>query len=199
MPKLHETIFANLYAAREEDGSAKIYAKDVAKLIRVRLKREFPGIKFSVRSDHNSVDIYWTNGPRAKAVDKVVDEYSFGGFDGSIDLAYSSENWLLPDGTMRHAATSGTVGSMGYVPASYTDSPHPKAILVKYGPRYVFTHHTITDDVWEKAARIALARYGAEWEPNTPVWNRRLPHGEYVTSYLHENGEILDAVLAETV
>lgn len=197
--KTIDEIFAALRAARGESGVVRLDAKLVAKLIRLRLAREFPGVKFSVRSDHNCVDIRWTNGPRGKVVSTITDEYRFGGFDGMIDLAYDSSNWLLPDGSMQHASTRGTTGSMGVVAASHTDAPHPRAIVVEGGPRYVFAHHEITDDVWERAARIALERFGGEYRDDIPVYNLRLPHGEHVTEWLHrDGGEILDAVLAET-
>ena len=47
---------------------------ETAKLIRKALKAKFPGVKFSVRSRKyaggSSIDVVWTDGPAAKAVDK---------------------------------------------------------------------------------------------------------------------------------
>lgn len=40
--------------------------------IRKALKREFPGVKFNVRSDTDVIGIEWTDGPTAKAVEAVV-------------------------------------------------------------------------------------------------------------------------------
>jgi len=57
------------------------------------LKKHFPGIKFSVRSDHNSVNIRWDDGPSESDVNTVVDKYSAGRFDGMIDLyEYDHDN-----------------------------------------------------------------------------------------------------------
>ncbi len=60
-----------------------------AAVIRARLKNEFPGIKFSVRSENfsggNSVDIDWTDGPRTSDVDAVCRQYQYGYFDGMTD------------------------------------------------------------------------------------------------------------------
>src|SRR5215207_3826357 len=70
------------------------------KLLRAHLKREFPGVKFSVKGDSysggSSTDIRWTDGPTVKQVDAIVSAYSNRGFDGSIDRAYCKDSWLLP-------------------------------------------------------------------------------------------------------
>jgi len=47
---------------------------EIAKLIRARLKKDFPGVKFSVRSG-DCVWINWVDGPTKKAVDAVTHEY----------------------------------------------------------------------------------------------------------------------------
>ena len=63
---------------------------ETAVLIRQALAREFPGVKFSVRSKSYSggasVHVSWTDGPTAKMVDKVAGEFSGASFDGMIDL-----------------------------------------------------------------------------------------------------------------
>ena len=55
-----------------------------AKLVRHALKREFPGVKFSVRSTSysggSSVRVGWTDGPQAAAVDKAVEPCTEGGY-----------------------------------------------------------------------------------------------------------------------
>ena len=60
-----------------------------AELIRQALKAEFPGIKFSVRSETfaggSAVDVRWTDGPTAKDVEAVTDRFEMGTFDGMTD------------------------------------------------------------------------------------------------------------------
>jgi len=115
-----------------------ITAKDTAKLVRKALKRAFPDTTFSVRSDHNSINVRWTDGPTTAQVDPIAKQYQGGGFDGMIDLAYTSQSWLLPDGSATWAHSAGTEGSMGVV-ESYDYPPPPGAELVNFGAKYVFT------------------------------------------------------------
>lgn len=59
-----------------------------AKNIRRDLKKHFPGVKFSVRSDRrggSSVSIRWTDGPTEKQVSEITDRYAEGSFDGMTD------------------------------------------------------------------------------------------------------------------
>jgi hypothetical protein len=81
-------------AQRREENKGKLTgAAATAAAIKARLKKEFPGIKFSVRSENfsmgNSVDIEWTDGPMSEAVDAIVKQYEYGRFDGMQDLAYN--------------------------------------------------------------------------------------------------------------
>lgn len=65
-------------------------AKDTAKKIRKALKKEFPGVKFSVKSSTysmgSSVDINYVDGPAQKDVQAVADRYQSASFDGMIDM-----------------------------------------------------------------------------------------------------------------
>src|SRR6185369_17173636 len=68
----------------------------VAKLIRADLKKAFPGVKFSVRSEcfsmGDAVRVSWVDGPAVAAVEAVADKYQAGDFDGSTDsYSYRSE------------------------------------------------------------------------------------------------------------
>jgi Large polyvalent protein associated domain 29 len=67
-----------------------ISVAETAKLIRVELKKSFPGIKFSVRSSSYaggaSVSVSWTDGPARQQVEKVVKIFEGSTFDGMIDL-----------------------------------------------------------------------------------------------------------------
>jgi hypothetical protein len=61
-----------------------------AKAIRKELKKNFPDVKFSVRGNSfaggDDVRIEWTDGPSEKAVEKVVNKYQYGDFDGMRDI-----------------------------------------------------------------------------------------------------------------
>jgi len=67
-----------------------ISCADTAKLIRRALKREFPGIKFSVRSSTYSmgasINVKWTDGPTNAQLEPVAKAYSGASFDPMIDL-----------------------------------------------------------------------------------------------------------------
>jgi hypothetical protein len=66
-----------------------ITAADTAKLVRADLKVAFPGIKFSVRSKTYaggaSIDIHYTDGPIAAAVERIAKRYAGATFDGMTD------------------------------------------------------------------------------------------------------------------
>jgi hypothetical protein len=69
-----------------------------AKNIRIELKKAFPTIKFSVRTDKfsggNSVDVEWTDGPTTKQVESITSKYQYGSFDGMTDCYnYGSRLW----------------------------------------------------------------------------------------------------------
>lgn len=61
----------------------------VAKIIRKELGISFPKIKFTVRSSGfsggNDVNIDYTNGIPAKEIEKIVNKYESGTFDGMTD------------------------------------------------------------------------------------------------------------------
>jgi len=61
-------------------------ARDVKQL----LKKEYPTIQFSIRSDNfangNSVDISWNLGPTTDDIEKLVSKFQYGHFDGMIDM-----------------------------------------------------------------------------------------------------------------
>lgn len=123
---------------------------ETAKLIRKVLRTEFPATKFSVRSDFysmgSSIRVRWTNGPTCAEVDFQIGAFAGGGFDGSIDLRYLVDSWLLPDGTATPARSTGTEGSRGSVPGFDYPRPFPDAELVQFGANFVFTNRETTLD-----------------------------------------------------
>ena len=132
---------------------------ETAKLVRIALKKNFPGVKFSVRSSvysgGASIDVSWVLGPTAKEVDAVAGQYESADFDGSIDMETRYDHWLLPDGSAIVKHGPGTEGSMGYIPA--VENPRPdEAIPVSFGAHYVQCQR----------------RYADRWEGETTLINR---------------------------
>jgi hypothetical protein len=70
-------------------------AAATAKLIKNILKKQYPTVKFSVRSDNfaggNSVDVDWTDGIPAKELDSFLRQFEYGSFDGMTD-SYNYDN-----------------------------------------------------------------------------------------------------------
>lgn len=65
--------------------------KQCTKNIRIELKRAFKGVKFSVTSSYDTVNINWTDGPTYAQVEKLTSKYQEGSFNGMEDLyEYSS-------------------------------------------------------------------------------------------------------------
>lgn len=56
-----------------------------AQNIRAALKHSFPGVRFSVRTDGNAVNVRWTDGPTDADVSPIVDRFQQGHFDGMTD------------------------------------------------------------------------------------------------------------------
>lgn len=111
---------------------------ETAKLVRVRLRDDFPGVKFSVRTHSYSggatIRVGWTDGPRTADVERSVGCFDGRGFDGSIDMAYDVERYVR-DGRVVGTRTMGTQGSMGCVPAH--DDAVDGAELVRFGASYM--------------------------------------------------------------
>lgn len=76
-------------------------AKLGAANIRAELKRAFPGIKFSVRSDSfsggDSIDISWELGPTSAEVEAITAKYQEGHFNGMEDIYEDDRNNVWPD------------------------------------------------------------------------------------------------------
>jgi hypothetical protein len=125
---------------------------ETAKLLRKALKKEFPGVKFYVRSD-SSIDIHWCDGPTEKEVKAISDFYAGQDFDGMIDMRCYWDHWLLPDGTVKLAKGSGTTGSAGTIPPQDHPKPHPDAELVSFGSSFVFCHRVYSKSLLDRVAK----------------------------------------------
>jgi hypothetical protein len=143
---------------------AYLSCAETAKLIRAALKKAFPGVKFSVRSDTYSggasIRVKWLDGPTDKAVSAVAGVYASGGFDGMIDMKYSSTEWLMPDGSASPASSCGTQGSMGTVSAYDHPAPGPGARKVRFGADYVFCTRSVSAKTYTAAAAKVCADHG---------------------------------------
>ena len=152
---------------------------ETAKLVRAALKKKFPGVKFSVRSDvysgGASIDVRWVLGPTTKEVDEIAGQYESASFDGSIDMETRYDHWLLPDGSAVVRSGPGTEGSLGYIPA--VNNPMPEgARPVSFGAHYVQCQRSYADhyehdgDLVNKIAEDMCALQHVKWEgPNLTV------------------------------
>ena len=108
----------NRYKHLEKTGkySGRVLA---ARNIRTELKRAFPAVKFSVRSDSfsmgNSVDISWTDGPTSKQVEAITNKYESGTFDGMTDC-YNYEGTPFKDvfGESKYVQQSRQISEKGF-------------------------------------------------------------------------------------
>lgn len=136
---------------------------EVAKLVRPILKRTFPGITFSVRSDGSALNLSWIDGPTEAQVEELLAGFVGGGFDGMIDLAYDNTSWLLPDGTAVFAETTGTAGSAGTVPArerAHGIPPHDDAERVRFASKYIFFDREYSPAFWWPVAKAVAEHTG---------------------------------------
>ncbi|WP_128755443.1 LPD29 domain-containing protein [Metarhizobium album] len=115
---------------------------DTAKIVRKLLRRLFPGVVFSVttrryRAGDGSICVVWTDGPWRDDVDRVLRPFASSGFDGTIDLAFDVEAFLLPDGSAVVAQSAGTIGSGGVCPPIKAFKPSAAAERVCFGSRHI--------------------------------------------------------------
>ena len=170
---------------------------ETAKLLRAALKKAFPGVKFSVRSSTYtggaSIRVGWTDGPSSKAVKDVADAYAGGRFDGMIDMAFSVDHWLMPDGSVGFASSPGSTGSMGVYEPYNHEAPAPGARKVRFGANYVFCDKDYSVPVYTAAVEKVCADYGIEM-PEIKIsgsdpyvaFDIRVPSaGEYLATMVH--------------
>lgn len=136
-----------------------IKTADVARLIRAALKQPFPRTKFAVRSSvysgGSSIAIRWTDGPTVAQVKAVVGAYEGRGFDGSIDMGFIVQAWML-DGKIIGTRSTGTVDSRGSVPAWGLIPPHDDAELVWFACASVqCTRHLSVEKLRAVALEVA--------------------------------------------
>lgn len=133
---------------------------ETAGLIRQRLKNEFPGVKFSVRSDTCSILVRWKDGPALGSVKAVAESYESRGFDGSIDLCFSKFHWLYPDGTVSLAKSHGSARSGGSMEPGTWEPVKEDAELVCLGDCYIHCERTHSREFLEYVGAIFTQKWG---------------------------------------
>jgi hypothetical protein len=77
--------FAHLERRDNTHGGGVFAARNM----RTELKRAFPGVKFSVKSDYSSVNVRWTDGPTDAQVSEVIGRFDIGASDTQSDYFYT--------------------------------------------------------------------------------------------------------------
>jgi hypothetical protein len=123
---------------------------DVAKLLREKLKQQFPGVKFRIRTSKyaggSSIDIRWIGGPSRDEVDAIADRYQFADFCGMNDLKLHRQNWLLPDGSMSIAFRGASSRDGDYPESVIADPPSAQALLIGGGADYISAYRLTEED-----------------------------------------------------
>lgn len=77
-------------------------ATDTAKHVRAALRTEFPGTRFSVRSDNgNALRISWTDGPPTKTVDPIVNRFKGSDWSGYTESTTPRAPIVIDDQPVR--------------------------------------------------------------------------------------------------
>lgn len=129
---------------------------EVAKLIRKHLKKNFAGVKFSVRisrySGGSSINVNWTDGPTVKQVETVTHPFQGNRFDGMIDLQYHASQWYCEEHGARVAEIYGHGNGLDAIGASRCCA---KSEHVNMGAGYIFESRDLSDEfLGELAAQV---------------------------------------------
>ena len=115
-------------------------AAKAAKAIREELKRDFPEIKFSVKSSNysmgNSVTISYTDGVPAGIIEEITGKYQYGHFDG-MDDSYKLSN------------SREDIPQSKYVSVSRHMSDEAQALMIKLHNEMFCEECQISDDMNE--------------------------------------------------
>lgn len=148
---------------------------ETAQLVRKALRTEFPGVKFSVRSDTYaggaSIRVRWTDGPTSSDVDRIAGAFAGADFDGMVDLKVYAEHWLHPDGSVSIAHRPGTTGSFMEI---IGDPIGPTAELVDFGADYVFCNREISPE-WQEEILEEFERVIGRPIAREELWRQEIP------------------------
>jgi hypothetical protein len=147
---------------------------ETAKLLRAQLKRDFPGTKFSVRSDTYSggasIRVRYTDGPKKAAVDKVAQLYAGATFDGMIDLKSYHTSWLRDEDGEPQEVHFGA--DFVFVDRDVSPERHQRIIdKVELGTRVPFSFDGVMPEGWYTqdagveipGYALAYGRYGRDF------------------------------------
>ena len=153
-------IDLNNETKEREGGMTYLTCAETAKLLRKALKKSFPGVKFSVRSDRNSIRIEYLDGPAKSEVTKLANGYEGAGFDGMIDLKYYNNHAVNEDGDVILVSSNGTENSGGSVP-EMEEAELPEGYdKVSLGSHYVTVNKNYSVELAKEAAKEASEYYG---------------------------------------
>lgn len=129
---------------------------DIAKMIRVELRRQFPGQRFNVRTDiysgGASIRVTWKDGPTPAEVDPIVKPYAGASFDGQTD-------------TTDHL-TSTVRDTFG------------NTVTIRSGADHVFTRRDLTPEFRMKLRSLAIGIIEKSDHPE----GHHFPYGEHITT-----------------
>lgn len=105
-------------------NARQLDVKETAAHLRGTLRKEFPGVKFSVRMSRGSAygwfSVTWDDGPTCRAVQAVTDRYESRRFDGMDDGYHSTGNILvLASGEVVRPDCCGVTSQRNLTPAAY--------------------------------------------------------------------------------
>jgi len=157
-------IDLNNETKEREGGMTYLTCAETAKLLRKALKKSFPGVKFSVRSDTyaggSSIRIEYLDGPAKSEVEKIANVFEGAGFDGMIDLKYYKSHAVNEDGDVILVSSNGTENSGGSVP-EMEEAELPEGYdKVSLGSHYVTVNKNYSVELAKEAAKEASEYYG---------------------------------------
>jgi hypothetical protein len=149
-----------------------ISVADTAKLVRAALRKEFPGVRFSVRSKSYSggasIDVSWQDGPPTKAIERVAKRFEGSSFDGMIDLKTHHDSIL--DGE-----------------------------AVSFAADYVFCQRDTSRQLLEQVIPVAKKKYGidvtingyGQWEVGPDYSDRQWFGGLLASAWCDTSGAVI--------
>jgi len=161
------------------ETKAYLSCAETAKLLRAALKKQFPTVKFSVRSKTYSggasITVGYTDGPTVKAVRQVTERFNGASFDGMIDLKSYKAHFLLPDGMVVFQSHYGHCYRNEESPATLDDFPEGTRI-VHFGADFVFVERDLSESVMAQLTAYVEECVGQPFEANAWVesW-KKLP------------------------
>lgn len=164
-----------------------IDTREVGQLIRKHLKKNFAGVKFSVKmqrySGGSSIDIVWTDGPTQAQVEKVTAPFQGARFDGMIDLQYCASQWYCEE----HGARVAEVYGHGMGEDGPRDSRCcAKAEHVNMGVSYVHERRELSAEFTAELAARVRKESGMEADGVEVDLGAHLPQNSIHSYYPHD-------------